>query len=131
MIITILLSFFIHLFGLTTPAEPTERWLIELKSPGNECLESWWIENGLANTTFLKRKLPIDNWWVVEIPAGLSPSLQMSPCLSGIVEDQKIEWRKSPNDPVYINQRDMNLIRPQHHRRNGFRVQARLVVGDR
>lgn len=110
MIITILLSFFLHLFGLTTPAEPTERWLIELKSPGNECLESWWIENGLANTTFLKRKLPIDNWWVVEIPAGLSPSLQMSPCISGIVEDQKIEWRKSPNDPVYINQRDMNLI---------------------
>ena len=110
MIITILLSLFTHLFSLTASPEPSQRWLIELKSADTDCLEAWWIENGLANTAFLKRKLPIDNWWVVEIPAGLSPSLQMSPCISSIVEDQKIEWRKSPNDPVYINQRDMNLI---------------------
>jgi hypothetical protein len=110
MILTILLSILTHLFGFITTPEPTERWLIQLKSSDTACLESWWDEKGLTNTTFLKKQLPIDHWWAVEIPTSLSASLHASPCLSSIVEDRKIEWRKSPNDPVYINQRDMNLI---------------------
>ncbi|HEY3387071.1 MAG TPA: S8 family peptidase, partial [Saprospiraceae bacterium] len=32
------------------------------------------------------------------------------PCIARIYEDKKIEWRKQPNDPAYVNQGDMNLI---------------------
>jgi len=110
MILTLLLSVFTHILGLATPIEPSQRWLLELKSDDAECFEAWWEDNGLTNSDLLKRKLPVEHWWVVEIPSGLSSDLRSIPCLSRMMEDRKIEWRKQPNDPVYINQRDMNLI---------------------
>ena len=110
MIITALLSLFLNVFALSNPAEPNGRWLVELQTQDGGCLTAWWKANGLENTAFLKKKLPIGNWWVVEVPGNLSTSFLEQPCIDSYAPDQKIEWRKQPNDPAYANQGDMNLI---------------------
>ncbi len=110
MITTILFTLLLNLLAPATPAEPNGRWLVELQTQDGECLTEWWKANGLDNTTFLRKKLPVGNWWVVAVPAGLSASLMEQPCIASIAPDQKIEWRKQPNDPAYANQGDMNLI---------------------
>ncbi len=108
--LTILFSFFSQFLFAAAPAEPVDRWLIELKSQDSACLNEWWDNSGLTNTPYLKKPLPVDNWWVVVVPQSLSGSLHSQSCVLRVIKDQKIEWRRQPNDPVYINQSDMNLI---------------------
>ncbi len=90
--------------------EPIDRWLVELKSSTGECLDQWWLDNGFNRTNYLKKALPLDHWMVVEVPKSYSTSLAYLPCVRRVLVDQRIEWRKVPNDPAYINQGDMNLI---------------------
>ena len=112
MLISLLFTLFSSLFLHNTPAEPLDRWLVELNSPDATCLNEWWENTGFESTSTFKRALPIGNWWVVQIPASQSPILKGLPCVNTITVDQKIEYRDNqPNDPGYINQRDMNLIR--------------------
>jgi subtilisin family serine protease len=110
MFLTILFSFFTSFFSYTTSSEPTDRWMIELKSQDVSCLEDWWTAHDLDKGSFLKKPLRVGNWWVVVVPQRLSSSLHAQPCVIRATKDEKIEWRKQPNDPVYINQSDMNLI---------------------
>src|SRR6187402_742174 len=110
MVLTILFSFFSHFLFVPTPSEPADRWLVELKSNDQTCLQQWWTSEGLEQSALTLKTLPVGNWWVVEVPTRLSSSLKAQPCIARIYEDKKIEWRKQPNDPVYINQSDMNLI---------------------
>jgi subtilisin family serine protease len=110
MITAILYSLFSWFLFSPSAAEPADRWLIELKSGNPACLEEWWSVQEMDRTAFVKKPLPVGNWWVVVVPARLSSSLKDQPCIAQIMEDQKIDWRKQPNDPAYINQGDMNLI---------------------
>jgi subtilisin family serine protease len=110
MFVTIFFSFITSLFAFSPAAEPAERWLIELKSADPSCLNQWWQDNGLANTTLVKKPLRVGNWWVIEIPQRMSDELRQQSCIARMSPDKKIDWRKQPNDPAYINQGDMNLI---------------------
>ncbi len=104
-------SILLFLFHFSVTVELKDRWLIELKSKDSQCLDDWWITNGLDKTHFLKKKLPIDNWMVVEIPTRNSNSLSKLPCIQQILVNQKLENRNTiPNDPDYIEQNDMELI---------------------
>lgn len=109
----ILLQWILWLFALNAfPAPepaPVDRWLIRLESDDATCLDTWWatyVADGY------KKKLPVDTWWVVEVPGQLRASLEALPCLLQMQPDMKIDWRdRVPNDPTYISQSDMNLIR--------------------
>ncbi len=92
-------------------SEPLDRWLVELQSADSRCLVEWWKHQGFETSDFMMKPLPIDQWWVVQIPARSSASLKALSCIQYIGVDQKIEWRdRVPNDPSYISQTDMNLI---------------------
>ena len=111
MLISLLFTLFSSLFLRNAPAEPLDRWLVELKSSDATCLNQWWETAGFESNSTLKRALPVGNWWAVQVPESQSLSLKALSCIARITEDQKIEWRDTqPNDPGYINQRDMNLI---------------------
>lgn len=110
MIHIIIFYAFLSWIGLPR-TEPSERWLVELEATQPGCLKAWWQEEGLERAGLLLKKLPVDNWWVVAIPAGHSTALKNLDCVIRIYEDRKINWRDTePNDPAYINQRDMDLI---------------------
>ncbi len=107
----LLYSFFITFLHPHAVYESTERWLVEMKSADSRCLDQWWEENGLNRTHFVKKILPVDDWYAVEVPKSYSASLAGLPCVSRVMVDQRIEWRNTePNDPSYINQSNLNMI---------------------
>lgn len=98
----------LSVYQASEPA-PIDRWLIQLASDDSACLDNWWSAHRAEG---YKKRLPLGNWWVVEVPGHLKNSLEALPCLMDIQPDTKIEWRdRVPNDPTYISQSDMNLIR--------------------
>jgi subtilisin family serine protease len=110
--ILILLNFLLSSFFHGQQAYvPLNRWLIELKSDNHECFEQWWSDNGFDHRNYLKKSLPVENWMVIEIPGDNRTSIARLPCVKRVLVDRPITWRNTiPNDPVYINQSDMNLI---------------------
>jgi subtilisin family serine protease len=111
MLLSLLFTLFTSLFLPKAPVEPLDRWLVELKSSDATCLNEWWENGGFDSNSAFKRPLPIGNWWVIQVPGSQSLSLEELSCVARITVDQKIEWRDNqPDDPGYINQRDMNLI---------------------
>jgi serine protease len=101
----------VSFFHFLPASEPVSRWLVQMNSTSTECLDQWWIENDYNSASYLKKKLPVDNWLVIELPESAVSSLQQLPCVNKVMEDQRISWRTTvPNDPAYINQGDMNLI---------------------
>ncbi len=111
MIFILLYTSLISFFHILSAPEPVERWLVQMNTNSTECLDQWWNDSGYAITTYLKKKLPVDTWLVVELPASAVPSLQKLPCVYNVMVDQRIKWRNTvPNDPAFISQGDMNLI---------------------
>lgn len=111
MILILLFTTWLAIFHHQDRSEPVERWLVELNSSSAQCLDQWWEERGYSATSYLKKKLPVENWFVVELPAGVRNSLEKLPCVHRVTADQPIKWRNTvPNDPAYISQADMNLI---------------------
>ena len=90
---------------------PLDRWLVNLESQDNTCLDQWWSYHQLDSSQGFLKQLPVGNWWVIEIPGQFSSSLKDLSCVIYMGPDQKITWRdRVPNDPAYISQGDMNLI---------------------
>lgn len=111
MFLSLLFTLLSSLYTANTPVEPLERWLVELKSADATCLNEWWESAGFDADVIFKRPLPVGNWWVVQIPKSQSISLKGLFCVARIYVDQKIQWRDTqPNDPGFINQKDMALI---------------------
>ena len=109
MIFTLLFYALISL--IPSESQPTQRWLVELATSDSKCLNEWWTGQGLDRRNLIKRKLPLEGWMVLEIPAGYDAALKQLPCVIHIREDQRIQWRDTePNDPSFINQADMELI---------------------
>jgi subtilisin family serine protease len=101
----------VSFFHFLPSSEPVSRWLVQMNSTSTECLDQWWIDNDYNSASYLKKKLPVDNWLVIELPESAISSLQQLTCVNKVMEDQRISWRTTvPNDPAYINQGDMNLI---------------------
>ncbi|MDQ3015287.1 MAG: S8 family peptidase [Bacteroidota bacterium] len=110
MILALLLSIFLSPNITPTPTQPVQRWLVEVNS-NPACLQQWWQSNASDQEGFMMRKLPVDNWWVIQIPENSRTSLESIPCVIRILVDHKINYRNTtPNDPGYINQDDMDLI---------------------
>ncbi len=98
-------------FPLFPAAQPIGRWLVEVKNSNDTCIREWRTTNDLDEEGYLYKKLPIDDWYVMELPAGLVNAFQSLPCVNRMLVDQRIDWRDTePNDPGYINQSDMKLI---------------------
>lgn len=111
MILIVLFTTLISFFQNIPTTEPVSRWLVQMNSTSTECLDQWWMDQGYGTTSYLKKKLPVDTWLVVELPQSDVASVQKLPCVNRVMEDQRITWRNTvPNDPAYINQGDMNLI---------------------
>ncbi|HZV71995.1 MAG TPA: S8 family serine peptidase [Saprospiraceae bacterium] len=111
MILILLYTSLLSLLHLQPSSEPLGRWLVRMNSTSTECIDQWWQDNGFDQTTYLKKKLPVDTWMVVELPQSAINSLENLPCVNQVMVDQKIQWRNTvPNDPQYISQGDMNLI---------------------
>jgi subtilisin family serine protease len=111
MLISLFFTLLSSLLFRDVPAVPLDRWLVELKSSDSTCLNEWWDNSGFDSNSTFKRPLPVGNWWVVQVPKNQSSSLASLFCVARISVDHKLEWRDTqPNDPGYINQRDMNLI---------------------
>ena len=106
------LLFYTLLLQLITPSrEPSGRWLVELSSSDTGCLDQWWMDHEMERWNFEKKKLPVGNWSVIEIPGRFLGSLKNLSCVVTVREDMHIEWRDTePNDPAFINQADMELI---------------------
>lgn len=82
-----------------------------MKSQDSSCLEEWWNEFGLEKYKYLKKKLPVENWFVVETPENLSNSLKQLPCIQSILVDEVLKnYSTIPDDPEFPNQTDMDLI---------------------
>lgn len=97
-------------FLVLNQSEPTQRWLVEISDTGDSCFRNWLDENEYPRAGLVK-KLPVGNWYVIEIPGSLNPSFDKLPCVMTKLVDHKIEWRNTfPNDPAFINQDDMTLI---------------------
>src|SRR5678810_598034 len=93
------------------PAQPIERWLVRTRNSNDTCIPEWRAKYGLEAEGYLFKKLPIDDWYVMEVPGALSSGLRSLSCVSGIYVDQPIDWRDTePNDPAFINQADMKMI---------------------
>ncbi len=110
MILALYLSLCSRFLFAFDPAEPLERWLVELNTSDEACLVRWYDQQALSGTGAQLEKLPVGQWWLVILPEHLGDNLNKLPCVSRMMPDAPIEWRKQPNDPVYINQADMNLI---------------------
>lgn len=103
-ILAILIAAMLH-----PEAQPSGRWLVELSPEGSSCLQDWQDQQERESVRI--KKLPVGNWVVIEAPSDHLASLSGLSCVAGIYPDRKIEWRTTiPNDPSYINQRDMHLI---------------------
>jgi subtilisin family serine protease len=102
----------IHLFTLFSlvfthsTTAPADQWLVQLRQLDDACLREW---AGEADATI--RKMPVDAWYVVKVPASRSGELNTLPCVILVVEDKKLDWRATtPNDAQFHNQNDMDLI---------------------
>lgn len=104
-------SYILSLFSSLTPMQPLDRWLVNTKSSNDGCLVEWRAKTGLSVKDYLFKKLPVEGWYVMELPASQSNALRSLPCVAGVYMDHRIEWRDTePNDPAYINQADMKMI---------------------
>jgi subtilisin family serine protease len=104
----LLLQFFL-LFQTYSPTAPVDRWLVELDPDQRECLSEWKQRSGLEDIVLTK--MPVDNWYALQVPASKSDEVRALHCIQRILPDSKIEWRDTePNDPAFINQADMKLI---------------------
>jgi len=110
MLILTLLAALMAWFPASRNTAPTSRWLVEVATPDAGCLQRWYADLNLNQAEFDFRPLPVDGWWVVEVPAAMAESLGQLPCVARLYPDRPIQWRRTPNDPAYINQADMNLI---------------------
>lgn len=109
---TLLILLYSFLISVNADAkEPTGRWLVEVSSTEAKCLDNWWMAMKFDNSRYLKKKLPVGNWHVIEIPWASKDALEKLPCVIQVLEDRRIKPRDTkPNDPSYINQADMELI---------------------
>jgi len=98
-------------FPFFQSAQPTARWMVEVKNANDSCIREWRTKNGFDEEGYLYKKLPVDGWYVMEFPASDLKALQSLPCVNRMQEDHRIDWRDTePNDPSFINQSDMRLI---------------------
>jgi hypothetical protein len=106
-----LFQLFPSLFHFLLPAQPIDRWMVEVKNSNDQCIREWRATKGLDEEGLLFKKLPIDGWYVLEIPTTSLSSFKALSCVKSMVVDRRIDWRDTePNDPTYINQSDMRLI---------------------
>src|SRR5688572_18927288 len=106
-----ILLFSLFLSGNVWESKSTGRWLVELKSNDDHCLNDWWNETGMDQKGCSKKNLSVENWIVIESPHGFLIAIKKLPCVLQVWEDRRIDWRDTePNDPGYINQMDMDLI---------------------
>jgi subtilisin family serine protease len=99
------------IFPFLQPSQPIGRWMVEVKNSNDSCIREWRTTHGLDEEGYGYKKLPIEGWYVIELPAADQKALQALPCVNRMVEDRRIDWRDTePNDPAYINQSDMKLI---------------------
>lgn len=105
--------FLLNLLSLSithTPAEPVDRWLVQLRQADKTCLEEWHDQLPSPGQVTIKA-MPIETWYALKVPASLSAGLKTLPCVLQVMEDRKLEWRSTtPNDPQFNNQNDMDLI---------------------
>jgi hypothetical protein len=95
----------IHEGGTTT------RWIVEVKSNEIQCLDSWYAKMGLDKKGYLKKRLPIENWFVIEIPQSFENSLASLSCIQTISLDHLLRKNDNiPNDQYFPSQSDMYLI---------------------
>lgn len=127
-----ILLFFSLLTWIIPGREPSSRWLVEIESIDSDCLDQWWVEQGFNNGSAMKRKLPLANWSVIEIPDRYVSKVKSLSCVITMRADQKIEWRDTePNDPAYINQADMELIgmpKAWDHTKGGLTSRGDTIV---
>jgi subtilisin family serine protease len=96
----------VTLLFATPAAEPAEQWLVQLRQSDDRCLQAWALH---TRATF--RKMPVDTWYAVSVPASGSASLKELPCVLLVMEDRELQMRATtPNDPQFNNQNDMDLI---------------------
>lgn len=92
------------------PSAGVDRWIVETTTADAPCLVSWWSESGNARSGRLIKPLPVEGWWVVEATKDESAILQGLPCIVRLFPDRLVEWRKTPDDPGFINQSDLTLM---------------------
>ncbi len=110
MIFALLFLLFFPPLSTTTPTAPVQRFLVEVQDDAS-CFDAWWEDQSAGQEGSFRKKLPLDNWWVVVMPEQYFSSLQNLSCVVQLKEDHKIIWRNTtPNDPGYINQGDMALM---------------------
>jgi hypothetical protein len=86
-----------------------EHWLVRVKGEG-DCLRTWWKHQDFSRGQASLEALPLEGLWAITVPTELSIDLSSLPCVESIREDRQVSLRRTPNDPGYINQKDMNLI---------------------
>ncbi len=110
-ILNLFLFILIFFFKGSDSSEPIDRWLVELKSRNDQCLDDWWRQHCFDKQQYLKKNLPVENWIVVEIPRKYFEFLRKLPCVKSISIDLILEAHGNiPNDPYFPNQANMNLI---------------------
>ncbi len=110
MIFALLISLFFHPLSTATTKAPVQRWLVEVQDNAT-CFDQWWQQQSFGADGSFRKKLPVDNWWVIGVPAQRLSSLQGLSCIIRLTEDHEIVLRNTtPNDPGYINQGDMALM---------------------
>lgn len=105
------LQILLFLFQPSESNQPLDRWLLKLIDGDAQCLEEWWLSNGLDRTNYLKKKLPIEYWMVIEIPPKYSNSLFQIPCIESVNRDEKlIQYNTIPNDPDFYKQMNLEMV---------------------
>jgi len=101
---------FLAFLSFTSSQAPAGRWLVRTDGPDGQCLRAWWNAQALEDRGYALRSLPVEGWWAAELPAGEEAGIARLACVTRLDPDRRIEWRRTPNDPGYLNQADMNLI---------------------
>ncbi|HEY3386223.1 MAG TPA: S8 family serine peptidase, partial [Saprospiraceae bacterium] len=85
--------------------------MIELNTEDTQCIDDWWSSQEFEGKPYLKKKLTVENWYVIVIPETSSDNLKKLSCIRNITPDAILENHSTiPNDPEFGSQTDMNLI---------------------
>lgn len=102
---------FLLIFNLVETPTPLDRWLVEIEPQQGQCIDDWWTMQEFEGKSYLKRKLTIENWYVIEIPEIYSNALKQLSCIRKMTPDDVLEKHSTfPNDPEFGIQSDMSLI---------------------
>lgn len=97
------------LLSFMQPTIPLSFYLVELPTGDTQCLKEWW-ESVPSHQKGTLKQMPIKEWMALQITDDQTQSLRDLPCVGDIRIDRQVTFRKTPNDPVYLNQSGMNLI---------------------